>query len=60
MLRVEFEPNILVFRREKTLHALDPAATLIGKEAIIYMTVKELFHSEGIFVMLFTHWKLFI
>jgi hypothetical protein len=31
MPRVEFEPTIPVFERAKTVHALDRAATLIGR-----------------------------
>jgi hypothetical protein len=31
MLRVGFEPRIPVFERAKTVHALDRAATVIGK-----------------------------
>jgi hypothetical protein len=30
MIRVGFEPTIPVFRPEKTVHALDCAATVIG------------------------------
>jgi hypothetical protein len=32
MPRVRFEPTIPVFERAKTVHALDPAATVIGFE----------------------------
>jgi hypothetical protein len=31
MPRVGFEPTISVFEQEKTVHALDGAATVIGK-----------------------------
>jgi hypothetical protein len=31
MLGVRFEPTIPVFEREKTVHALDSAATVIGE-----------------------------
>jgi hypothetical protein len=34
MSRVEIEPTIPAFERVKTFHALDRAATLIGKEII--------------------------
>jgi hypothetical protein len=37
MPRVGFEPVILVFKRAKTVHALDRAATVLGKEHF-YMT----------------------
>jgi hypothetical protein len=30
MARIEFEPTIPVFEREKTFHALDLAATVVG------------------------------
>jgi hypothetical protein len=33
MLRVAFEPTTSVFERAKTVHALDCAATVIGKQA---------------------------
>jgi hypothetical protein len=33
MPQVGFEPMILVFKRAKTVHALDRAATLIGTRA---------------------------
>jgi hypothetical protein len=32
MLRVRFEPTILVFERAKTVHALNRAATVIDQE----------------------------
>jgi hypothetical protein len=32
MPRVEFEPTIPVFKRAKTVHALDLAATVIGRK----------------------------
>jgi hypothetical protein len=35
---VEFEPTIPALEREKTIHALDPVATVIG--CVIYATVK--------------------
>jgi hypothetical protein len=38
MPRVGFEPTILVFERAKTVHALDRAATVIGKTLIIPRT----------------------
>jgi hypothetical protein len=31
MPRVEFEPSIPVFERERAVHALDHAGTVIGK-----------------------------
>jgi hypothetical protein len=31
MPRVGFEPTITVFERAKAVHALDPAATVIGR-----------------------------
>jgi hypothetical protein len=34
MLRVGFEPTIPMFERAKTVHALDRAATLIGRHTI--------------------------
>jgi hypothetical protein len=35
MLRVEFEPTIPVFEREKTVHTLDRAATVIGVDNVV-------------------------
>jgi hypothetical protein len=34
MSRVRFEPTIPVFERAKTVHALDRAATVIGKAVL--------------------------
>jgi hypothetical protein len=34
MPRVGFEPTIPVFEREKTVHALDRAVTVIGNNAV--------------------------
>jgi hypothetical protein len=42
MPRVRFEPTIPVFEREKTVHALDLAATVIGARKL-YMNIKGLF-----------------
>jgi hypothetical protein len=33
--RVGFEPTGPVFEREKTVHGLDPAATVIGRQSIL-------------------------
>jgi hypothetical protein len=40
MLRVGFEPTIQMFERAKTVHALDPAVTVIGSidKYIIYFS----------------------
>jgi hypothetical protein len=36
---VGFEPTIPVFEREKTFHALDRAATVMGKHPYNYMLI---------------------
>jgi hypothetical protein len=36
MLRAGFEPTIPVFEREKTVHALDHAASVIGGQKILH------------------------
>jgi hypothetical protein len=41
MPRVGFEPAIQVFKREKTVHALDRAATVIGENIYIYPCINE-------------------
>jgi hypothetical protein len=41
MPRVGFEPTIPVFERAKTVHALDRAATVIGKERFCDDQIKE-------------------
>jgi hypothetical protein len=35
MPRVGFEPTIAVFKRARTVHALDRAATVIGDEEVL-------------------------
>jgi hypothetical protein len=37
MPRVGFEPTIPVFERAKTVHVLDRAATVIGRQADAYV-----------------------
>jgi hypothetical protein len=40
MSRVGFEPTTTVFKRVKTVHALDRAATLIGVKELVYTNHK--------------------
>jgi hypothetical protein len=56
---VEFEPTIPVFERAKTFHALDCAATMIGRITIgpvIYFT----FRVSLYFIIVIEKWKVFI
>jgi hypothetical protein len=39
MPRVEFEPTVPVFDREKTVHALDRAVTVIGEHFFLPINI---------------------
>jgi hypothetical protein len=39
MPRVGFDPTIAVFKRAKTVHALDRAATVMGKECLYQLKI---------------------
>jgi hypothetical protein len=47
MPRVVFEPTSPVFERAKTVHASNPAATVIGKEVILSQTNCESEQDKG-------------
>jgi hypothetical protein len=46
MPQVAFEPTISVLEREKTVHALDRATTVIGHAAIIALLNKQGYWEE--------------